>query len=232
MPRVEQHHVLIGDGGPVSAVSAELFAGTRDDEGPILLLAHGAGSRIDHPVHRGVATAIAATGTTVVTFNFAYSEAGRRAPDPAARLQSCYRDVAAWVAIQRPGQPLVGGGRSMGGRMASILAAEGYPFAGLALLNYPLVGSRRGPGSAPRTAHWPDLGVPVLFVHGTRDPLFPDEVFTEHRPLLECDVTVHVVDDADHVFGVPKRAMRSPEDVYDEVGQATARWMTTLAVSA
>lgn len=232
MPRVEQHRVLIGDGGAVSAVSAEIFEPPGGAGGPILLLAHGAGSRLDHPVHRGVATAVAAAGTTVVTFNFAYSEAGRRGPDPAARLQSCYRDVAAWVGAANPGRPLVGGGRSMGGRMASMLGAEGYPFAGLVLLNYPLVGSRGGPGSAPRTAHWPALTVPVLFVHGTRDPLFPHDVFGLHRPLLQTAVTVHVVEDADHVFAVRKRAMRSPQDVYAEVGGVIGRWMARLEVLA
>lgn len=232
MPRVEQHRVLIGDPGPVSAVSAEIFPGAGEDDGPILLLAHGAGSRIAHPVHRGVAEAVAAAGTTVVSFNFAYSEAGRRAPDPAARLQSCYRDVAAWVAAQRPGRPLVGGGRSMGGRMASILAAQGYPFAGLVLLNYPLVGSRGGPTSTPRTGHWPDLNVPVLFVHGTRDALFPAEVFAGHGSLLQTPVTVHVIDDADHGFAVPKRAGRSSTEVYAEVGTVVSSWMATLEVHA
>ena len=232
MPRVEQHRVLIGDGGAVAAVSAEVFEPPGDPSGPVLLLAHGAGSRLDHPVHRGVATAVADAGITVVTFNFAYSEAGRRGPDPAARLQSCYRDVAAWAGAAHPGRPLVGGGRSMGGRMASMLAAEGYPFAGLVLLNYPLVGSRGGPGSPPRTAHWPMLRVPVLFVHGTRDALLPDDVFALHRPLLQTPVTVHVVGDADHVFAVPKRAMRSPEDVYAEIGGAIGRWMARLEVLA
>lgn len=212
----------------MATVAAEVFDG--DGAGLIVLLAHGAGSAMHHPVHRGVANAIAATGATVVSFNFCYSEAGRRAPDPAPVLLGCYRDVATWAAAQFPRRPIVGGGRSMGGRIASLLASDGHPFAGLVLLNYPLLASRRNPCSTPRTAHWPSIEVPVLFVHGTRDPWFPVDVFTAFRSLLDVPATVHAVADADHVFAVPKRAQRTPEDVYAEVGDVVGRWCQTLQV--
>jgi predicted alpha/beta-hydrolase family hydrolase len=216
----------------VSDVAAEVLGGDRSYAGPVLLLAHGAGSRLDHPVHRGVAEAIASAGTTVVSFNFPYSEAGRRGPDPAARLLSCYRDVGDWVASRFPGQRMVGGGRSMGGRMASLLAAAGYDFAGLALLNYPLLAARGGAGSEPRTGHWPQIEVPVLFVHGTRDRLFPPDVYAASRSLLHVPVRLHVIEDADHVFAVPKRAGRTAVGVYAEVGDVVARWLTGLEVHA
>lgn len=197
----------------------------------MLLLAHGAGSHVHHPVHRGVAAAIAAAGHTVVAFNFAYSEAGRRAPDAAGRLLACYRDVSAWTASQFPGRPQVGGGRSMGGRMASLLAADGHPFTGLVLLNYPLVASRSGADGAARTDHWPRIDVPVLFVHGTRDRLFPASVFEASRSLLQSPVRVHEVADADHVFGVPKRAGRDAADVCREVGDVVGRWLAGLVAA-
>ena len=230
MPSNEQCRVPLSVPGAVGSVTAEVW-GPEGARGPVVLLAHGAGSRVDHPVHRGVAAAIAATNT-VVAFNFAYSEAGRRAPDAAPRLLSCYRDVADWAGSRFPGRPLVGGGRSMGGRMASLLAAQEYPFAGLLLLNYPLVAARDGAGGTPRTDHWPQIAAPVLFVHGTRDRLFPAEVFAASRSLLQEEPALHVVEDADHVFGVPKRAQRTAAEVYDEVGAVVALWLSSLAVVA
>ena len=120
----------------------------------------------------------------------------------------------------------------MGGRMASLLAADGAPFAGLVLLNYPLVPVRGGADSPPRVDHWPDIAVPILFVHGTRDRLFPVDVFTERRDLLDVPVTVHVIDDADHMFAVPRRAGRTPSAVYGEVAGAISDWAATTAVAA
>lgn len=239
MPFPQHHRVALRSAGAVASVAAEVWNPPGDPahglvpaSAPVLLLAHGAGSRIDHPVHRGVAEAVAAAGHTVVAFNFSYSEAGRRAPDPVPRLLACYRDVARWATVRFGDRPLVGGGRSMGGRMASLLAADGYPLAGLVLLNYPLVASRGGPDAPPRTDHWPQIEVPVLFVHGSRDRLFPPDVFAASRALLRLPPTVHVVADADHVFGVPKRAQRGSADVHGEVAGVISRWLAALAVPA
>lgn len=117
----------------------------------------------------------------------------------------------------------------MGGRVASLLVADGADCAGLVLLNYPLLAGHRRPGSAPRTDHWPRVRVPVLFVHGDQDRLFDAEVFAEHRALLRPEVTVHVISDADHGFAVPKRAGRTPAQVHDEVGAAISDWLTAVA---
>lgn len=214
----------------VTSVSTWTWKGSADSA--VVVLAHGAGSRGDHPVHVGVSSALAATGTSVVAFNFPYAEAGRRSPDRAERLLACYRDVCDAVGRWFPGRPVVAGGRSMGGRMASLLAADGFDVAGLALLNYPLVAARGGPSDAPRTDHWPDIDVPVLFVHGTRDRLLPPEVFAASRHLLTVPIRVHVIDEADHVFAVPKRANRTSADVYAEVAGVIARWSAELTVNA
>ena len=217
---------------PASVASVATWTWNGGGDSPVVVLAHGAGSRGDHPVHVGVCSALAATGTSVVAFNFPYAEAGRRSPDRVDPLLGCYRDVAAAVAEWFPKRPIVAGGRSMGGRMASLLAADRYDFAGIALLNYPLVAARGGPSSAPRTAHWPDIDVPVLFVHGTRDRLFPAELFDASRHLLTVPTSVHVVDDADHVFAVPKRTGRTSADVYAEVAGVISRWSSELTVTA
>jgi uncharacterized protein len=104
--------------------------GAGDAAGAGLVLGHSAGARVTDPPLGHVAAGLAARGHPVLGFNFAYSEAGRRMPDPAARLESAFRDA---VGLARPllGGPLVLGGRSMGGRIASHLAAQGEPCAAL-----------------------------------------------------------------------------------------------------
>lgn len=211
-------------------MSLWIYDDQASPDAPVVLLAHGAGAPADHPVHVGVCTAVARTGHPVAAFNFAYAQAGRRSPDRTERLLDCYRDAAEAVAAALPGRPILAGGRSMGGRMASMLAAQGHSFAGLALLNYPLIGIRSGPDSPPRVDHWPQLDLPVLFVHGTRDRLLPAELFERHRSDLPGPVTVHVIAAADHSFGVPRSTGRTAADVYDEVAGAIATWSSTLQV--
>ena len=218
--------VPLRDGGTVDRVTVRVWEG-RAGDGPVVLLAHGAGSSLRHAVHLAVCEAVAAAGPTTVSFNFGYAEAQRRSPDRMPRVLDCFRDVLAWTRSEFPGRAVVTGGRSMGGRAASLLEAAQPSVAGLVLLNYPLVGVR---GGDPRTQHWPDLAVPVLFVHGTRDRLMPLELLDTALPLLShAAVTVHVIDGADHSFGVPRSTGRAPADVYREVGEATARWLQGLA---
>lgn len=199
---------------------------------PVVVLGHGAGAAADHPVHLGVCDAIAETGLPVATFNFPYAQAGRRSPDRTERLLDCFRDVSDAVGRALPGRPILAGGRSMGGRMASMLAAQGYPFAGLVLLNYPLIGIRSGPNSPPRVDHWPSLHLPVMFVHGTRDRLLPAELFQRHRSALPGPVTVHVVEGADHSFGVLRGTGRTAAEVYAEVAAAVAAWASASVMAA
>lgn len=227
-----QSGVSLRNPGGVETVGLWLWNTEAPSNRPVVLLAHGAGSRADHPVHVGVCSAIAAAGHPVAAFNFPYAEAGRRSPDRTERLLDCFRDVAAAVESRLPGRPLIAGGRSMGGRMASLLAAAGHPFAGLALLNYPLIGIRSGPESPPRVDHWPQLDLPVLFVHGTRDRLLPLALFDRHRSKLAGPVSVHVIDGADHSFGVLRGTGRTAHDVYAEVARAVAGWASALRVDA
>ncbi len=203
----------------------------RPGLGPGLVLGHGAGTRVTHPLLGRIAAGLAAHGHPVLSFNFAYSEVGRRPPDPAARLEAAFRDAVA-LARSLPDlldRLLVLGGRSMGGRIASHLAARGEPCAGLALLGYPL-----HPAGRPerlRTAHWPDLRVPVLFVQGDRDSLCDlDLLERERRRLLgRVQTSVHVLADADHSF----RVRGQPQGrVLDEVVTVVAEWLGALALQA
>jgi hypothetical protein len=113
-----------------------------------------------------VAEALAARGVATLRFNFPYTEAGRRRPDPQPKLEACYRAVAGAVAeaFERPCL----GGKSMGGRIASNIVADGFASSGLVFLGYPL----HPPGHPERIRdeHLRRIEVPMLFLQGTRDP--------------------------------------------------------------
>lgn len=224
------------EGQAVAETSAQLWSPARDRPGKAgLVLAHGAGTSMSNPLLLAVAQALAAQGHPVLLFNFAYTEAGRKAPDPMTRLEACYRAVVA-VARRRFGaRPLVLGGRSMGGRVASHLAAQGEACDGLVFLGYPLHPPRRAGAQVPderlRTAHWPGLRVPCLFVQGDRDALAGLALLERERAarLTAAPSTVHVVAGGDHGFGVRKMDGRSPEEVMADITGTIAGWLAGLA---
>ena len=207
---------------PIAQTSAYLWEPATSPTS-VVVLGHGAGSTREAPILAAVGRALAASGVATVAFNFAYAELGRRGPDPMPRLQSAYRDAIAVASDLVPGAPLVLGGRSMGGRVGSMVAAGGAHCAGLLLLGYPL----HPPGRPDRLRvdHWPDLKVPVLFVSGTRDSFFTLELFDEHRSGLRGDVTLHLLDGADHGFHVRKMDGRSDAEAIAEVCDVSVRWV-------
>jgi predicted alpha/beta-hydrolase family hydrolase len=192
--------------------------------GPGMVLAPGAGSQVTGATLAGVAERLAERGHPVLAFNFAYAERRRPFPDPPARLESAWRDALAF-ARARLGGPLVLGGRSMGGRIATHLAAEGEPCAGLALLAYPL----HPPGQSERlrTGHWPRLAVPVLFVQGDHDELCDLGLLAIQRRerLTGAPSSLYLLEGADHEFEVPGRTRG---EVLDEVAGAVSGWACQL----
>src|SRR6202163_739379 len=155
-------------------------AAKRQAAGVTLILGHGAGAGQSSGFMVSFATALAARGIETVTFNFPYMEQGRRLPDPKDKLEACYRAVIETVARRKRGRLAIGG-KSMGGRIASQVAAGGAPdVAGLVLLGYPL----HPPGKKDqlRAKHLADIKAPMLFVQGSRDTFGTPE---ELRPILE-----------------------------------------------
>ncbi len=213
-----------GRGGTVSAVIAypDGFTAGRV---PGVILAHGAGTDMTNPLLVAVHAGLARQGYLSITFNFPYTEQGRRAPDPAPVLEACYRSVIAAVRTDKALQPpqLVIGGKSLGGRIASQLAAQGVASDGVLLLGYPL----HPPGKPEklRTEHLTRLTVPMLFFAGTRDPLCPLELLRRTLKKLVVPVTVHVIAEGDHSFVVPKRTGRSQTDVHEEIITASSTWI-------
>jgi predicted alpha/beta-hydrolase family hydrolase len=189
------------------SVTARLAAPARPSA-PAVLLAHGAGAGQDHPFMVDLREGLAAAGHAVMTFNYPYAEAGRRSPDRPSVLTECHRAAAA--ALRRRYGQIVLAGKSMGGRIASHVAAGGEPCIGLVFYGYPLVAAGK---REPRdTAHLDGLGVPMLFLSGSRDPLGPLDFL---RPLVGRlpGATLVVVEDGDHSFRV--RSGRSAAGVMD-----------------
>ncbi|MDE0168619.1 MAG: dienelactone hydrolase family protein [bacterium] len=211
-------------GGTVSG----RWACPRHPSGRAVLLAHGTGAGQDHPGVTTIRDGLVARGHPVLTFNYPYTEAGRRfPPDRRDVLLACHRAAAEWLRARFPG--IVMAGRSMGGRMASYLAAAGEPCSGLVLYAYPL--HPAGKPDRLRADHLPVVGVPMLFFTGSRDALaLPHLVDRWLAPLDRA--TIEIIPDADHSFRVPKRSGRSFEQVMECMVARTSDWMSALVVDA
>lgn len=148
-----------------------------EGNGPIgVLLAHGAGTDQEHPMMALLRTGLASGGHTVMTFNYPYTERGSKRPDRQERLIECHRAAADTLSGETDGLFLAG--RSMGGRMGTYLAADGYPTRGLVLYAYPL--HPAGKPEKLRVSQLSEVTVPMLFFQGTRDPLSRMELFETH----------------------------------------------------
>jgi len=170
-----------------------------------------------------LATVLCAKGFDLVRFNFLYREAGSRRPDPMPRLTQCFGAVVAHARAELGGRKLILGGRSMGGRAASMMAAEGFACDGLLLLAYPL----HPPGKPEqlRVAHLPKIRVPVLCLNGTRDAFCTKALMDRALQSVGAQWTMHWLEGADHSFHVLKSSGRTDADVYAEIGAQSARWL-------
>jgi predicted alpha/beta-hydrolase family hydrolase len=169
-------------------------SGRLEGDGPQgVLLAHGAGTNQDHRVMAALRSGLAATGLRVLTFNYPYTERGSKSPDRRERLVECHR--AAADVLGETVEALFLAGRSMGGRMATYLVAEGYPAGGVILYAYPL--HPPGKPEALRIDHFPDVTVPLLFFQGTRDSLSRIDLFEKHISGLP-NATVEILEGATH----------------------------------
>jgi hypothetical protein len=208
---------------PQEHVTAILYpAASRNRLDLRLILAHGAGSNQMSSSMTRTATALASRGIETITFNFLYSEKRKRVPDRNDKLEACWRKVIDTLG-KSEGKRLVVGGKSMGGRIASQVAAtDSFGIAGLVVLGYPL----HPPGRPEnlRVSHLPAVRAPMLFVQGDKDAFGTP---AELRPILGTlkDAELCVVEDADHSFKVPKRAARPQEKVDEFVLDQVEAWL-------
>ena len=189
-----------------------------------LILAHGAGAGQHSTFMTSFATAFAELGVDAITFNFLYTEQRRRIPDRRPALEACYAAVLQAVKSELGTAPLFIGGKSMGGRIATHVAAAGLAERprGIVLLGYPL--HPPGRPNERRDAHLPDVGCPMLFVQGSRDtfgtPAELEPVFAS----LRAPATVYVVDGGDHSFKVSSAGRRQAQ-VFLDMQRAVVTWL-------
>jgi hypothetical protein len=211
-------------------VGARLYrAGGTARLSATLILGHGAGAGQASPFMVKAATGLSARGITVATFDFPYIQARRRVPDTNATLEATWRAVvSALVERGAPGgDRLFIGGKSMGGRIASQVAAlpEQLPVAieGLVFLGYPL----HPPGRVEqrRDAHLPDIASPMLFVQGERDAFGNAE---EMRALVTRlpRAELFIVEGADHSLAIRKATPGNHEAILAAVLDHVAAWMS------
>jgi len=194
--------------------------------GGLFVFAHGAGGHMADRGVLGVTGALLGRGLHVVRFNFPYREKGSSHPDTMPRLKECIAAVATHARREVGRQTLILGGRSMGGRAASMLAADGFACDGLLLLAYPL-----HPAGRPeelRDAHLAKIKVPVLCLNGTRDALCRRDLMERAVDRLTGWWTMHWLEGADHSFHVLKSSGRSDDDVLGEIAEACGTWVSGL----
>lgn len=193
------------------------------ERGIVFVAAHGAGGSMNDRSMTATATALRSRRIGVVRFNFLYKEKKSGRPDQMPRLKECFTAVVSRARDELSPKTLIIGGRSMGGRAASMLAADDFACDGLLLLAYPL----HPPGQPEklRDAHLPAIKVPVLCINGTRDAFCSRELMEKTLKTVSTGWEMHWVEGADHSFHVPKSSGRNDAEVMQEIGETTAGWI-------
>ena len=197
-------------------------------ERALFVCAHGAGGHKDDKGMLRLAGALEGRGFEVARFNFPYREAGSKRIDPMPVLKQSF--ISAVEKIRGTRRPLILGGRSMGGRVASMLAAEGFACDGLLLAAYPL--HPAGKPEKLRDAHLAQIRCPVLCFNGTRDALCTRELMERALAKVAAPWEMHWLEGADHSFHVLKSSGRTDAQIDAEVGEASERWLREIGVRA
>ena len=193
---------------------------------PLFVCAHGAGGGMSDRGMLASARAFRDHGIGVVRFNFLYKERGSGRPDQMPVLMETTAAVVARVREELSPKRLVIGGRSMGGRAASMLAADGYAADGLLLLAYPL--HPAGKPEKPRDAHLSKIRMPVLAFSGTRDALCTRDLMEHALKTVTAPWDMHWIEGADHSFHVLKSSGTNDAKVMEMIASSGAAWLARL----
>ncbi len=190
----------------------------------LYVLAHGAGAGMRHHFLAQAADVFAARGIATYRYEFPYMQAGKSRPDPPGVAEAAVRAAVVAAAHRAPELPLIAGGKSFGGRMTSqAQAREPLPAVrGLVFLGFPLHAPGR-PGTA-RAEHLASVDVPMLFLQGTRDEFAQIDLLQEVVTKLGDRATLHLIDEGDHSFKVPKRTGKTEGDVMNELADTVSEW--------
>jgi hypothetical protein len=211
---------------PGRTTTALVYPAGPNRFGAALILGHGAGADQRSSWIVSVARGLSRLGLEIITFNFLYTELRKGAPDRRPVLDGCYRAVIDAIRQKRPsaGGPLFIGGKSMGGRIATHIAADNpdLQVKGLVLLGYPL--HPPGRPDRQRDAHLPAVARPMLFVQGSRDTFGTPGELTPVLARISPQPTLHVVEGGDHSFKVSRNAARQAA-VMEDVQQTVVGWV-------
>ena len=198
----------------------------------LYVLAHGAGAGMRHHFLAQAADVFAGRGIATYRYEFPYMQAGKSRPDPPGVAQGAVRAAVAAASHRAPQLPLIAGGKSFGGRMTSQAQAhEPLPgVRGLVFLGFPLHAPGR-PG-IERAEHLAAVQVPMLFVQGTRDEFATLDLLQGVVDRLGTRATLHLIEEGDHSFKVPKRTGKSERDVMEDVVTTIHTWATNVKLLA
>ena len=194
----------------------------------LLVFGHGAGAGMRHRFMQAMSPRLAAAGIASFRYQFPYIEAGSRRPDPRAVLLATVRAAVDAARNAAPDLPLLAGGKSMGGRMTSLAAAEAAlpGVRGLVFFGFPL--HPAGRPSSERAEHLERVDLPLLFLQGERDRLAALDLLRPICAKLGARATLHVIPTADHGMHVLKSSGRSDAEVQDDLARTVAAWAATL----
>jgi uncharacterized protein len=189
----------------------------------LYVLAHGAGAGMRHRFLESIVRALSGRGVATLRYQFPYMEAGAKRPDSPAVAEAAVYAAAEFATELAGGVPVVAGGKSFGGRMTSGAAAKSLPgVRGLVFLGFPL--HAPGKPATERADHLDRVQVPMLFLQGTRDQFAQLDLVTTVCGRLSPRATLHLIDQGDHSFNVPKRAGRDSPAVIDELAGTIVEW--------
>jgi len=190
----------------------------------VYVFAHGAGAGMNHPFMQRAAEALEARGVATHRFDFPYMQAKKNRPDPPAVAEEAVRKAVAEAARQAPGLPIFAGGKSFGGRMTSqAQASQPMPgVRGLVFFGFPLHPPGR-PGTA-RAEHLTSVDVPMLLLQGTRDEFAQLDLLQAVVRRLGDRATLHLIEEGDHSFKVPKRTGKTETDVMNALADTVSTW--------
>lgn len=216
--------------GKKARVSAAISApeSYRSGEGTGVIVAHGAGNDMNHPLIVSFCRGLAKAGYLTLRFNFPYREKGRRTPDRQETLIATWQSVHQYLVDHSKYKPerIVAAGKSMGGRLASQMVAEGLlPVVRLIFLGYPL----HPPGRKDklREKHFQRITIPMLFFAGSRDSLCDLTLLKEVLRRLPGPWELEVIEGGDHSFRLPRSPDTSQEEVHKWILERSVRWLET-----
>ena len=229
MTRAKRWRVHVGDETTSALVEASGdVGGVGGVGGGVFVCAHGAGGSMEDSSMVALSEALRARHVDVVRFNFLYSEKGMKRPDRMPKVIDCYTAVVERVRKELAPRVVVLGGRSMGGRAASMMAAAGFACDGLVLYAYPL--HPAGEPEKLRDAHLPAIPVPTLCFSGTRDDLCTPSLMKRALKTVRAPWQQVWLEGADHSFHVLKSSGTTDAVVLASVADATRDFLVSRGV--